>query len=187
MDEEAPITELLKRWRKGDDGALEKIMPEVYGELRHIARAALARESRQITVQPTSLVNEAYLRLSAGQRQAFNDRRHFVAVTARIMRQVLVDHARRRNAAKRDGGVGVTLSGVADPAADVSLDLIAVNDALDALGEIQPRHARIVELRFFGGLTNDEAADALGVSVPTVKRGWRVGRAWLADALGQAI
>ena len=180
----ADITALLARWRAGEDDVLESLMPLVYGRLRDLARSALAGERRQITLQPTSLVNELYLKLCNMHDLELKDRGHFMAVASRLMRQILVDHARRRNAAKRDGGARVTLTNAA--VSDQSpLDVIAVDEALTRLESLQQRHAKIVELRLFAGLTSEETAQALGISRATVTRSWRVARAWLVDALDQ--
>ncbi|MBK9062706.1 MAG: sigma-70 family RNA polymerase sigma factor [Acidobacteria bacterium] len=176
------VTGLLLAWNGGDREALEKLVPLVYDELRKRARRALAKERRGHTLQPTALVHEAYMRLVDQSRVPWQDRFHFYAVSARAMRQVLVDHARRRLADKRDGGkTFVPLSRAGDEAATPppSLDVLALDQALERLASLDPRQAKLVELRVYGGLTIDEAAEALEVSAATVSRDWRHAEAWL--------
>jgi RNA polymerase sigma-70 factor (ECF subfamily) len=179
------VTELLRAWADGDDGALERLTPLVEAELRRLARAYMRRERRGHTLQTTALVNEAFLRLTDARRVRWQDRAHFLGISARLMRRVLVDHARSRGYLKRGGGARrVTLDeglhGSADPA---PLDLLALDRALEALAAIDARKGRIIELRFFGGLSVEETADLLGVSPDTVKRDWRLAKLWLLRQL----
>jgi len=177
------LTELLAAWRRGDTGARDRLVGAVYPELRAIAHRQLAGERSNHTLQPTALVNEAYLRLSGLDRIAWQDRAHFVRVAARLMREILVDHARRRNAAKRDGGERVTLTNLDFADGSAGVDIVGLDAALARLDELDPDKGRIVELRYFGGLTIEETAHALGLSPATVKRHWQAARIWLFDAL----
>jgi RNA polymerase sigma factor (TIGR02999 family) len=177
------VTELLRRAREGDAGALDRVFPLVLEELRAVAGARLRGEAPGHTLQPTALVNEAYLKLAASPEVDWRDRAHFLAVAARAMRQVLVDRARRRNADKRGGGVrparltdGSLLASGQGPTAE---ELVALDAALDALGRIQARLRQVVELRYFGGLTDAEIGEVLGVTRRTVQRDWTKARAWL--------
>src|SRR5262245_47150599 len=180
-----PVTELLARWRQGDEQALEAIVPLVYKELHDLAHGYLRREHPGHTLQSMALVHEAYLRLVDQTPSDIHDRSHFVAIAARLMRQILVDYARSRGAAKRGAGLKVGLS-AAGNTPDVragnagELDLMALDDALSELARLDERQGRIVELRYFGGMTNDETALALGISPATVKREWTVAKAWLS-------
>jgi len=182
------ITELLYRWDSGDASARQQLMPLVYDELRRVARRSLAGQRNDHTLQSTALVHEAYLRLAGPRAMHWQNRSHFFAVAAQMMRQILVDHARRRLAAKR-GGSSLTLSldeAVALPQ-QTRVDLVALDDALTRLAELDQRQSQVVELRFFGGLSVEETARALGISVATVKREWAVARAWLyAELHGEA-
>jgi RNA polymerase sigma factor (TIGR02999 family) len=174
------ITQLLHRWQQGDAEATEKLLPLVYGELRRIARRHLRGERDGHTLEATALVHEVYLRLAGGGELHWNDRVHFYAVAAQMMRRVLVDHARGRGAAKRGGSVvRVSLDEARDARDGTGPDVVALDDALRSLEVLDPRKSRIVELRFFGGLTLDETAAVLGVSVPTVVKETRLARAWL--------
>jgi len=177
------VTELLTRWRDGDAGAREALVPLLYPELRRLARKCLAGQPCDHTLQPTALVHEAYLRLADQERMRLENRAHFLAVLTRIMRQILVDHARRRNAAKRDGGVKLALDDAmpAGPIREVSF--LVLDDALNKLSALDSRQAQIVELRFFGGLTIEETATALDISATTVKREWMTARLWLQKQL----
>ncbi len=173
------VSALLRAWSDGDQRALAKLAPIVYDELRVLARRYLNGERTDISLQTTALVNEAYLRLVDYKRMRFENRAHFFAVSAQLMRRILVDHARRRNL-KRGAGVPhisldetVVISAAPDP------DLVALDDALEALTRLDPRKARVVELRFFGGLSVDETAEVLNVSPATVMRDWSTARAWL--------
>jgi RNA polymerase sigma factor (TIGR02999 family) len=180
------VTRLLGRLKVGDQDALDRLLPLVYEELRQAADRVLRRETPGHTLQPTALVHEAYLKLAAGP-VASESRAHFLGIAARAMRQVLVDHARRRRAAKRGRGeIAVSLS-EADGALNVQTDdLLALDDALERLGERSDRLRKVVELRFFGGLTEEEAAQALGVTSRTIQRDWAKARAWLHKELAAA-
>lgn len=186
--ETSSITQLLARASAGDRDARDLLVPRVYDELRAIAGRVLDRHATVATLPPTALVHEAWLKLvDRPEALALADRRHFLAIAARLMRDVLVDHLRARGAAKRGGGLErVTLDDVASVFEQRSLDLLALDEALGRLAAEDPQLARIVELRFFGGLTIAETAQELGVSTPTVERGWRLARAWLLEALGGA-
>jgi RNA polymerase sigma factor (TIGR02999 family) len=181
MGDEGDITRLLERWARGDEEALRILMPMVYGELKDLAEHYLRRERAEHTLQPTALVHEAYLRL-VGQRAArLHNRTHFYGAAAQVMRRVLVDHARRRAAAKRQGDdVEPVLPIVSlDVAADVRVDLVALDDALLRLEAFAPDRAKVVELRYFGGLSIEETAAFLRLGEATVKRRWNYARAWL--------
>jgi RNA polymerase sigma factor (TIGR02999 family) len=178
------VTELLMEWRGGDQSALDRLLPLVYAELRKIARRCLHGERRDHTLQTTGLVHEAYLRLVQSNRVQWRDRAHFFALTAQLMRRVLVDEARKRAVNKRGGGMTrVALDDVLVPVAEPSVDVLALDEALSRLSEVSPRKARVVEMRFFGGLTIEETAAVLGVSTDIVKREWRTAKLWLARAL----
>jgi RNA polymerase sigma factor (TIGR02999 family) len=175
------VTELIRQAGQGDRNALESLIPAVYGELRRMAAGYLRRERPGQTLQATGLVHEAYLRLLKDRDLTFQNRAHFFAIAARSMREILVERARARAAWKRGGGQDrITLEEqvAGEPAAPI-VDILALDQALGRLARVDAQQARIVELRFFGGLTVEEAADALGVSPATVKRGWAVARAWL--------
>jgi len=179
------LTRMLIAWRDGDPGALDRLVPLVYDELRRQARLQLRRERAGHTLQPTALVHEAFLRLAGQRRAQWQNREQFFAVAARAMRRVLVDHARARGAAKRgDGRTLIALDEAPAPSAPPGVDVLALDRALDRLGEIDPRQARVVELRYFGGLTAPETASALDVSLATVNRDWAMARAWLFRELG---
>lgn len=177
------LTKLLADWRQGDLSARDRVIDVVYPELRAIASRQLAGERRNHTLQPTALVNEAYLRLSGVERIDWRSSSHFVRIVARLMREILVDHARRRGAAKRDGGEQVTLTSVDVPDNTDGVDVERLDAALAALEQIDPEKGRIVELRYFAGLTIDETAQALELSPATVKRHWQAARVWLHEAL----
>jgi RNA polymerase sigma factor (TIGR02999 family) len=181
------VTQLLQQWQRGDPGAMDRLLPLVYDELRRVARARLRSERDTHTLQATALVHEAYLRLvGAGQPTAQN-RAHFFAIAARLMRQILVDHARRRRARKRGGGETViTLAEwIRTPEIDI-VDLLALDQALVELTAVDPRLTQVVELRFFAGLTIDDTSEALKVSAVTVERDWIVAKAWLHERLSRA-
>jgi RNA polymerase sigma-70 factor, ECF subfamily len=178
------VTELLRAWADGDDGALERLTPLVETELRRLARAYMRRERRAHTLQTTALVNEAFLRLTDARRVRFQDRAHFLGISARLMRRVLVDHARSRGYQKRGGGAQrVTLDEGLVKTPEIALDVVALDRALSALAEVDARKSRMVELRFFGGLSVEETAEVLGVSADTVKRDWRLAKLWLLREL----
>jgi RNA polymerase sigma factor (TIGR02999 family) len=179
------ITELLVAWSGGDRSALDQLAPVVYEELRRLARALMARERPGHTLQTTALVNEAYLRLVDCNRMRWQDRAHFFAVSAQMMRRVLVDHARRQNL-KRGGGLRrVSLDEAADIGIDRAAEFVAIDDALNTLAEIDPRKASVVELRFFGGLSVEETAEVLKLAPITVIRDWNMARAWLYRELSR--
>jgi RNA polymerase sigma-70 factor, ECF subfamily len=175
------VTALLARWRDGSAEAEERLMAVVQGELRRLAAGYLRRERAGHTLQPTAVVNEAYLRLMPQRGVRWENRAHFFGIAARMMRRILVDHARRRRAGKREGVAGdpVSLSQVPDPAGGQDVDVLSLHQALSDLAELDPRQAGIVELRFFGGLTIDELATATGVSPSTVKRELTTATVWL--------
>jgi len=174
------VTLLLLDWSKGDKSALEKLIPLVYDELRRMARQYMRRERPGHTLESTALVNEAYLKLIDCSRVGWQNRAHFFAVAAQLMRRILVDHARSRNYAKRGGGIRkVSLDEAAILSEERASELIAIDNALTSLAAIDPRKSQIVELRFFGGLNLEETAEVLGVSSPTVQREWRKAKAWL--------
>ncbi|HZS03728.1 MAG TPA: sigma-70 family RNA polymerase sigma factor [Blastocatellia bacterium] len=180
------VTELLLAWSRGDQSALEKLIPLVHAELHRLAHRCMDRERAGHTLQTTALVNEAYLRLVDSSRVRWQNRAHFFAVSAQLMRRILVDFARGRKNLKRGGRVqlvsldeALTVPGEPDP------DLVALDEALDSLAAIDPRQARAVELRFFGGLSVEETAEVLQVSPETVHRDWRVAKVWLLRELDQ--
>jgi RNA polymerase sigma-70 factor, ECF subfamily len=177
-------TELLNAWGEGDEDALNQLVPLVEKELHRLARAYMRRERQGHTLQATALVNEVFLRFLHAPNPRWQDRAHFVGIAARLMRQILVDHARSRGYRKRGGGaqrVSLDKAPLITPAPE--LDVLAVDRALEAFEKIAPRKSRVVELRFFGGLSVEETADVLGISVETVKRDWRVARLWLSREL----
>ena len=174
------VTQLLHRWRDGDSVALESLLPLVYAELRRLASRYLASERAGHTLQPTALVHEAYLRMLEGADRPWQDRVHFYAVAAQLMRRILVDHARARGAAKRGGGaVMVPLDEARARAEDGATDVLALDQALSDLESIDPRKSRIIELRYFGGLTIDQVAELLELSAPTIVKETRLARAWI--------
>jgi RNA polymerase sigma factor (TIGR02999 family) len=180
---QADVTQLLDAWQRGDDSALERLLPLVYDELRRVARARLRAEKAGHTLQPTALVHEAYLRLIRGGATPRN-REHLFAIAARLMRQILVDHARGKGALKRGGAdTAMTLdTGIAAPELPM-VDILALDEALTELTGLDPRLCQVVELKFFAGLNIDETARALGVSPATVERDWTVSKAWLHQRL----
>ena len=181
------MTALLVAWGAGDGGALERLVPLVEAELHRIARRCMKGERLDHSLQATALVNEAYLRLVDTQRVRWQDRAHFLAMSARLMRRVLVDHARARGYQKRGGdAVRVTLVEGFGGSDERTHDLVALDDALEALAAFDERKSRVVELRFFGGLTHEETAQELGISVATVVRDWTLAKAWLLRELGHA-
>jgi RNA polymerase sigma factor (TIGR02999 family) len=187
----ADLTGLLRAWSAGDANAGDRLIPLVYKELRHQAARYLSRERSNHTLRPTALVNEAYLRLADQRRVVWQDRGQFFAVAATVMRRLLVDHAREHRASKRGGPYLVTVSLEDGEQISVSntpdLDIIELNEALVELSAVDPLRTRMIELRFFAGLTSDETAEALGVSTATVTRGWRLARAWLHHRLTRGV
>jgi len=180
------VTQLLLRWSEGDKAALGKLMPLVYRELRRLAGHYMRRERPGHTLQASALVNEAYLRLVDYRRMQWQNRAHFFAVAAQAMRRVLVEHARSRQYAKRGGTAQrISLDDVAVLTDQQAAELVALDDALTSLEALDARKARIVELRYIGGLSIEEAAETLGVSTATVERDWRSAKAWLYRAISQ--
>ena len=178
-----PVTDLLIQWREGDVGALDKLIPIVYKELRRMASYHLRYRRPGDTLQTSALINEAYLRLADHKNMRWQNRGHFFAVAAQAMRRILVDHARTRNAAKRQGGCKVSLDQAADVGQQRAAEIIALDDALNELAVFDARKSRIVELRYFGGLSVEETAHVLEVSAVTVKREWRAAKLWLLREL----
>jgi RNA polymerase sigma factor (TIGR02999 family) len=178
-------TRILREIRDGDESAAERLVPLIYDDLRALAGRYMRNEAADHTLQPTALVHEAFLRLVDTDRVEWKTRAHFMAVAARTMRRILVDHARRRNAAKRGGGKKVTLVEGMAFNEQRPIDLVALDEALAKLAVIDGRQSSVVELRFFGGLAVEEIADVLDVSTATVKRDWRFARAWLLHELGK--
>jgi len=174
------ITQLLLSWSKGDQAALDQLIPLVYPELRKLARRYMGRESPEHTLQTSALINEAYLRLVDQQAVEWNDRAHFFAVAAQVMRHILIDHARSHLYGKRGAGAQhVPLDEVAVVSQERAAELVALDDALTSLAKIDERKGKIIELRFFGGLSVDETAEVMNVSPVTVMREWRAAKAWL--------
>jgi len=187
QSEPQEVTRLLLAWNDGDESALEKLVPQVYQELRRLAKRQMRREHPEHSLQTTALINEAYLRLVDLRNVQWQNRAHFFALCARLMRRILVDFARSRHYAKRGGGaqpVSLDESLVVSPTH--STDLVAVDDALKALAKVDGRKAQVVELRFFGGLTVEESAEVLKVSPETVRRDWKLAKVWLVRELSQA-
>ncbi len=174
------VTRLLLRWSQGDPGALARLMPLVIGDLRTQARRYLDREAAEHTLQPTALVNELYLKLRGSRKVSWKNRRHFFGFAAQAMRRILVDHARARRTSKRGDGIKpVPLDQALNIEDSRSDEIIALDEALNELAELDPRKAQMVELRFYVGLTVDEMADVLGVSTATIKREWKFAKVWL--------
>lgn len=180
MPSRSEVTLVLLRWRDGDQAALDALIPLVYDEMRRIAANYLRGELPGHTLQPTALAHEAYFRLIDQRSVTWQNRAHFLALAAQAMRRILADHARRRGALKRGGGAARISVDDADVAADErAVDIQELDTALEDLARLEPRQSRVVELRFFGGLSIEECAEVLGVSQATVKRDWLVARAWL--------
>jgi len=180
------VSELLTKWKAGDEAALDALLPLVYRELRQVAHRYLRRERRDHTLQSTALVHEAYLRLKMQGKQELENRAHFLAIAAQLMRQILVEYARRRKAAKREGGNRLVLEDVSELFTNKSVDLVALDDALKELFRLDARQGRVVELRFFGGLSTEETAAVLGISSATVKRDWATARVWLQHEISRS-
>ena len=180
------VTELLLAWRDGDESALEKVAPLVYDELHQLAARYMRRESPGHTLQTSALVNEAFIRLIDQQEVQWQNRAHFFGIAVQLMRRILLDHARSRARAKRGGGVlRVSFDEGAIVSGQRAAELIALDDALNALAAFDSRKSRIVELRFFGGLSNEEVAEVMGMSLRTVEREWRKAKAWLHHAISK--
>ena len=179
VDSPKEVTQLLQAWGQGDQRALDRLLPLVYDEMRRLAESYLRRERSDHTLQPTALVHEAYLRM-IDQSLHVENRHHFFGIAAQVMRRILVDHARAHQAAKRGGPGGkISLDEIAEQAENRAVDLIVLDDALNSLATFDPQQARIVELRYFGGLTIEEVAAVIDLSPATVKREWRLARTWL--------
>ena len=187
MEEPQDVTRLLIEWSKGDQLVLNDLFPLVYGELQKIARRYLRNERRAITLQTTALVHEAYLKLIDQNRVEWQNRAHFYGIAAQAMRRILLDHARKRLAEKRGSGANAISmdDGVIEISDERATELVDLDDALNRLAEMDPQKGRLVELRYFGGLSIEETAEVLGVSVPTVNRGWRAAKAWLSKELAR--
>jgi len=180
------ITQLLLEWRKGDRSAPERLMPLVHEELHRLAKHYMAAERPGHTLQTTALINEAYLRLIHHKEMSWQNRAHFFAVAAQVMRRILVDYARTRDAVKRGGGaLKASLDEAASVAQERAGELVALDDALNDLATLDPRKSQVVELRYFSGLSVEEAAEVLGVSPVTVMRDWRSAKAWLLRAISE--
>ena len=180
------ITKLLHGWQGGDPAALDALLPVVYRELRRLAHCELRKERPDHTLQSAALVNEAYLRLFRMQPPRWENRTHFFAIAAHLMRQILVDYARRHRASKRGSGVCVlTLDDAVALSPRKEMDVIAIDDALHALAEVDPRQSRVVELRFFAGLSLEETSEVMGIATATVQRDWTAARAWLYREISQ--
>jgi RNA polymerase sigma-70 factor, ECF subfamily len=180
MDPQGEVTTLLADWGKGDPAAFNKLVPLVYAELHRIARRVWNQHQRNNTLQPTALINEAYLKLANAESASFRDRCHFFAVASTAMRQILVNHAKSRLSEKRGGGrANVPLDEAQRAVDQEAAEIVALHEALEALEAIDPRKNKIVEMRYFGGLSIEETAEALGVSIGTVNRDWRLARSWL--------
>jgi RNA polymerase sigma factor (TIGR02999 family) len=178
------VTALLKAWSDGNEAALEQLIPLVEAELRRLARSYMRRERRGHTLQTTALVNEAFVRLTNARTVGWQDRAHFLGIAARLMRRVLVDYARARGYRKRGGGAcRVTLDEGLVASPEPQFDVVALDRALEALAAVDARKTRVIELRFFGGLSVEETADVLHVSADTVKRDWRLAKLWLLREL----
>jgi len=180
MDPQAEVTRLLAAWAKGDQTALNDLIPLVYDELHRIARRAWGEQQPYRTLQPTALINEAYLKLANSEIATFQDRCHFFAVSCTAMRQILVNHAKRRLSARHGGGhTRISIDEVQPAVHQEASDIVTLHEALEELHKFDPRKAKVVEMRYFGGLSIEETAEALGVSIGTVNRDWRLARSWL--------
>jgi RNA polymerase sigma factor (TIGR02999 family) len=180
------ITQLLAEWSDGNQSALDELYPLVYDELHRLARRYMSRERKGHTLQTTALINEAYVRLVDQRNVHWANRSHFFAISAQIMRRILIDHARRHAYAKRGGGAQqVSLEEVAAITPDPGRELMRLDEALKSLAEMDPRRSQVVEMRYFGGLNNDEIAGVLKISANTVTRDWNMARAWLYNQLSE--
>jgi RNA polymerase sigma factor (TIGR02999 family) len=176
-------SDLFHQWRGGDKEALHRLLPVVYEELKRVARHHLSKEREDHTLQTTALIHEAYIRLVDQRADGTWDRAHFIALTSHLMRQVLVDHARRHLAEKRDGGIRVPLLDELPAAEQSTLNILAVDDSLTRLTRLDTQQGRVVELRYYGGLSIKETSEVLGISEATVKRDWATARVWLHQDL----
>jgi RNA polymerase sigma factor (TIGR02999 family) len=180
------ISGLLQRWVKGDHEALDAVAPVIYQELRRLAHYQLKSERANHTLQSTALVHEAFIQLMGSQPSQLQNRAHFVAIASRLMRQILVQYARRRRASKRDGGNRIALEEIAELPVAGDEELVALDDALEALTRIDDRQSRIVQMKFFGGLSASEISEVLGISLATVERDWATARIWLRREMHRA-
>jgi RNA polymerase sigma-70 factor, ECF subfamily len=180
MNPEGEVTSLLTAWAKGDQNALNELVPLVYNELHHMARRAWSGQNQGNTLQPTALINEAFLKLAGAENASYQNRGHFLAVACTAMRQILVNHAKSRHTGKRGSGqVMLSIDDVQPAVHQEAAQVVALHEALERLHAIDERKSRVVEMRYFGGLSIEETAEALGVSVITVNRDWRLARTWL--------
>lgn len=180
MDSHGEVTDLLAAWGNGDQSALNDLMPLVYNELHRIARRAWARQQQGNTLQPTALINEAFLKLAGADNATYKNRGHFLAVACTAMRQILVNHATSRRTEKRgSGGIAISLDDVQPAVHQEADEVVALHEALTRLSELDSRKGKIVEMRYFGGLSIEETAEALGISIITVNRDWRLAKTWL--------
>lgn len=180
MNPQGEVTNLLAAWGKGDQNALNDLIPLVYKELHRMARRAWSRQEQGNTLQPTALINEAFLRLAGAENASFQNRCHFLAVACTAMRQILVNHAKSRHTGKRGSGeVALSVDDVQLAVTQEAAEVVALHEALTRLQGIDPRKSQVVEMRYFGGLSIEETAEALGISVITVNRDWRLARTWL--------
>ena len=187
MDPKGEVTTLLAAWGKGDPTALNQLIPLVYAELYRIARRVWLQHQQNQTLQPTALINEAYLKLANAETTTFQDRCHFFAVACTAMRQVLVNHARSRLTEKRGGGsTHISLDDVERAVDQEAAEIVSLHEALEALQAVDARKSQVVEMRYFGGLSVEETAEALGVSIGTVNRDWRLARSWLIRQMKRA-
>ena len=184
----AEVTKLLQEWSSGQEQALDRLVPQIHQELRKLAASYLRKERPDHTLQPTALVNEAFLKLIDQRAVRWQNRAHFFGIAAQAMRRILVDHARAHAAGKRgDGARKIPLDAAATIGAPVDVDLLALDDALTRLAAIDPQQSRVVELRFFGGLTMEETAEVMRISPATVGREWRMAKAWLFAEIGRTV
>jgi RNA polymerase sigma factor (TIGR02999 family) len=186
-DHSGQFTELLRCWKQGNEEALQALVPLVYKELRRLAHYHLQSERPDHTLQSTALVHEAYLRLLGGQPAELQDRAHFIAVASRLMRQILVDYARQRRASKRDGGCRIALEYLDALPVSGDAELLALDGALEELARIDERQGKIVEMKFFGGLSAPEISQVLGISRATVDRDWATARVWLHRQISRTV
>jgi RNA polymerase sigma factor (TIGR02999 family) len=188
MDSHDEVTSLLAAWGNGDPKALNQLIPLVYTELYRIARRVWSQHQQNLTLQPTALINEAYLKLANAENATFQDRCHFFAVACTAMRQILVNHARSRLSEKRgSGSATVPLDEIQQAVDQEAAQIVSLHEALEALQNLDPRKSRVVEMRYFGGLSIEETAEALGVSIGTVNRDWRLARSWLIRQMNREL
>jgi RNA polymerase sigma-70 factor, ECF subfamily len=186
MDPQGEVTSLLAAWGKGDPSALNRMIPLVYAELYRIARRLWYQHPQNNTLQPTALINEAYLKLANAESTTFQDRCHFFAVACTAMRQILVNHARNRLSEKRGSGrVAVPLDEAESAVDQEAAEIVSLHEALETLQTVDPRKSKVVEMRYFGGLSVEETAEALGISIGTANRDWRLARSWLIRQMGR--